>query len=96
MSYICQHCGQPQPNGTKPTKVIIDRQPIFHPPSHKKGWQIVKEENWCANCIDEAQPLAPLNIVRISPLVTRYGSTIFVVTHRPSTAAPFPIGHRSL
>lgn len=62
MSFRCEWCKESQPNGTKPTRLVIEtRERIYLPRYDRsgakidnggKGTEIVKEMNVCSGCAE--------------------------------------------
>ncbi len=53
MSFKCDDCNEPQPNGTKPNKVVVETRNVTYPTRDgqtSSGTEIVKEVDLCANC----------------------------------------------
>ncbi|MDY6866629.1 MAG: hypothetical protein SVT56_01805 [Chloroflexota bacterium] len=62
MSFICELCGNPQPNRTQPVRIVTESRERIYPevrdekdPSivlieESQGWEIVKEVDACKEC----------------------------------------------
>jgi len=54
MSFKCDYCNEPQPNGIKPNKVVVETRNVTYPTTKDgqtpSGTEIVKEVDLCANC----------------------------------------------
>ena len=54
MSFKCDYCSEPQLNGTKPNKVVVETRNVTYPRKEDGqapiGTETVKEVDLCANC----------------------------------------------
>lgn len=55
MSYRCQNCGEAQPIGTQPTKVVTHIRTYDNDPA----WQIAKEIDACGDCAESLDEKGP-------------------------------------
>ncbi len=57
MSFKCTYCSEPQPNGVKLNKVVIETRNVTYPRTGDgqtpSGTEIVKEVDLCAKCAAE-------------------------------------------
>lgn len=55
MSFKCDYCSEPQLNGVKPIKVVIETRDVTYPRTGDgqapTGTETVKEVGLCAKCI---------------------------------------------
>lgn len=57
MSFRCEFCGVAQPNGTRPTRIVIEKKEKAYP-SGTVGYEIIKEGDSCKLCIPD-EPIEP-------------------------------------
>jgi len=53
MSFRCNRCDKPQPNETKPTRVVVEtrrKEYKLKDGQFSEGTEIVKEQDLCAEC----------------------------------------------
>jgi len=55
MSYRCQQCGEAQPQGTQPTKVVTHIRTY----DDSKAWQIAQEVDACKECAAQLAEKGP-------------------------------------
>ncbi len=57
MSYKCNYCNEPQPNGVKPNRVVVETRNVAYKMTGDgqtpSGTEIVKEVNLCGKCVTE-------------------------------------------
>ena len=57
MSFKCDYCDEPQPNGAKQNKVVIETRDVTYPRTGDGqtpfGTETVKEVDLCAKCVAE-------------------------------------------
>ncbi len=57
MSFKCTYCNEPQLNGIKPIKVVVETRNVTYPRKGDgqapTGTEIVKEVALCASCVTE-------------------------------------------
>ena len=53
MSFKCDNCSEPQPNGVKPNRVVVETRNVTYKTRDgqiSSGTEIVKEVNLCGTC----------------------------------------------
>jgi hypothetical protein len=54
MSFKCDYCSEPQPNGIKPNKVVVETRNVTYRTKDGQtpsGTEIVKEVDLCTGCV---------------------------------------------
>lgn len=55
MSFKCTYCSEPQPNGIKPNKIVVETRNVTYPRTEDgqtpSGIETVKEVSLCAKCV---------------------------------------------